>query len=125
MLCYDCLYHFVVSLYPANRFISYVNGSAQFTCQPFSSRENDMLVGIQWLVNGTQLENLVLNQTGTNIETLFSDDLEVGRLRFTNLQVNINMSRIQCKSKYYSGNTATSTGTTLLLLQGTVNKCLM
>lgn len=113
---HDCLYHLVVNLYPADRFISYISGPAQFTCQPFFSRNT--LVSVQWLVNGTRIENLVLNQTGTNVETRFSDHLEVGRLTFTNLQANLNNSRIQCQSTYHSGTTETSSGTTMILLQG-------
>ena len=85
-------------------YISIPGGDARFLCLSSSA------VGVEWLVNGTLLENLNLN----NVTTEYAEGIG-GALSITNLLVDYNMTRITCKVDESS---SVFNATSLLLLQG-------
>ena len=90
-----------------NLVISTPGGDARFRCLSSSA------IGVEWLVNGTLLENLNLN----NVTTEFAEGIG-GALLLTNLPVDYNMTRITCKVDESS---SVSNTTSLLLLQGNIS----
>lgn len=92
---------------PPHELISYEGGNANFRC--FSLVE---IVEAQWLVNGSILEDLDLDNAIPDF------DHGSGSLVIYNLTLNFNMTRIQCVGKSSSGNSIASSEATLLLLQG-------
>ena len=91
--------------------ISISGGSAEFNCISGSIKA----VGVEWLVNGTPLENLNLSNV-TTVTTEFA--VGFGVLTFTNLPVEYNMTRITCMQMFTSSTIVNCTS--LLLLQGTL-----
>ena len=75
-----------VFLNPPDRFVSTPGGSATFICLSTGMR----IVSLQWLVNGSLVENLNL----TNVRTEF--DNNKGVLIFDDIPVEYNMSSIGC-----------------------------
>ena len=85
---------------------SYPGGRAAYSC--FGG------VGVQWLVNGTGVEDLNL---GDDVVVEFSEAREEGNLLFRNIPPEYNETTIQCRANYSSGTSSTS-DTVTLLLQG-------
>ena len=74
-------------LNPPDRFVSTPGGNAKFVCLSPGIR----IVSLQWLVNGSLLENLNLS----TVQTEFDDSS--GILCFSDIPVDYNMSIIRCK----------------------------
>ena len=71
------------------------------------------VVGVQWLVNGSPLEDLNL----MNVLTDFSEINRVGSLVIDPITLEYNATTIQCIATFSSGNTSHS-NTATLLVQG-------
>lgn len=94
----------IVQVLPFGQFRSVPDGNAMFTCVS----HGHPAVGMQWLINDRLFENQNLeNVTEEFLD--FSNGL-VGVLNFTNLPVNYNRTRIQCKA-----NVTLPTGKTITL----------
>ena len=89
--------------------VSYPGGRAAYSCA-----RGGVIVGVQWLVNGTRVEDLNL---GDDVVVEFSRAREEGNLVFRNIPAEYNETTIQCRANYSSGNSSTS-NTITLLLQG-------
>ncbi len=66
---------------------------------------------VQWLINGTRLEDLSL----TNVETEFSEKSRRAMLVFINISVEYNNTNIQCRATLSNGETVDSIDSTLLV----------
>lgn len=100
-----------MTVFPPDHFVSTPGGDATFRCLSVSG---DQLVIVQWFINGTLLENLNLK----NVEIALFPTTGSGSLRFTDLPHEYNMTRIRCRATFSSGTSATSSDSTVLLLQG-------
>ena len=89
--------------------VSYVGGRASYDC--FGG---GVIVDVQWLVNGTRVEDLNL---GDDVVVEFSLAREEGDLLFRNIPAEYNETTIQCRANY-SSETSSTSGTVTLLLQG-------
>ncbi len=69
------------------------------------------ITSVQWLINGTPLEDLSL----TNVETEFSPISEQGTIVFNNISVEYNNTNIQCRATLSNGETVDSNNVTLLV----------
>ncbi len=69
------------------------------------------ITSVEWLINGTRLEDLSL----TNVVTEFSELTEQGTLRFNNISVEYNNTNIQCRATLSNGETVDSNNVTLLV----------
>ncbi len=69
------------------------------------------VTSVQWLINGTQLEDLSL----TNVETEFNQQTSQGILLFNNISVEYNNTNIQCRATLDNGETVDSNNLTLLV----------
>ncbi len=69
------------------------------------------VTSVQWLINGTRLEDLSL----TNVRTDFSEITEQGSLVFNNVPVEYNGTYIQCRVTLSNGETENSNNSTLLV----------
>ena len=85
-------YYLTLVLIPPNQLIAAPGSTAIFLCHS----DTNEVDGIQWRVNGTPFEDLDL---GPNVTPNFGgeDMVEVGRLVFTNLSLEYNMTRIECR----------------------------
>ena len=95
---------------PVRSFITVPGDGAAFNC--FSPVPG--LQSVEWLINGTQLDNLALQ----DVQDEFSSRLRVGNLAFTNIPIAYNATSIRCRGTFSSGEIVVSSGATLLLLQG-------
>ncbi len=86
-----------VVLRPAGGIVSVQGGVARFFC----SADTITITGVQWLLNGTALQDLNLS----NVNTVFSNDagIQTGLLAFTNLPLEYNMTCIVCIANTSSG----------------------
>ncbi len=75
---------------------------------------SDTITSVQWLINGTRLEDLSL----TNVETEFMELTDQGTLVFNNVSVEYNNTNIQCRATLSDGTTVTVDSTLRLLVQG-------
>ena len=104
----------IVYVIPHDFFISTPGGSAEFRCIV----EWHTVTDIQWIVNGSLLENLEL----TGVRTELGLEVGVGVLYFENLPSEYNETTIRCRARFTTSlgvqGTSTSPGATLLLLQG-------
>ena len=96
---------FITCLGTIEEVIATQGGSIRFNCLSPGA------VGVEWLVNGTSLENLNLN----NVTAEFAEGIG-GVLTLTNLPVEYNMTRITC---ILTGTSQVVNTTFILLLQGT------
>ncbi len=71
----------------------------------------DTITSVEWLINGTQLEDLSL----TNVATEFSQLSRQGTLVFRNISVEYNNTNIQCRATLSNGETVDSNNYTLLV----------
>ena len=88
-------------LYISGDYVSTAGGYAQFSCTASSGAAP----GIQWLVNGSEI-----NSNSTHVVIFHS--LLLARLELINIPVEFNMTIIQCAYKM------TTSGVAMLLLQG-------
>ena len=88
--------------------ISFIGGRASFSCFL------DGIVSVQWLVNGTELEQLNL----TDIIVEFNARRTLGNLLFTDLPFSFNGTTIQCRVTLSSGSAAVSGNIFTILIQG-------
>ena len=103
-----------VELQPANEiYVSVQGGEVEFTCSP-DRTSTITIVGVQWLVNNTDLEDLNLR----HVRTEFYIIGQIGFLRFTNLTLGYNMTNISCGVNTSSGMIISSDSHSLLLIQG-------
>ena len=58
-----------------------------------------MIESIQWIINGTRIENLPPSE-GTILNSTFNTEFEIGILEFNNLTMDYNMSRIRCTTDF-------------------------
>ena len=88
-------------------------GTAIFNC----ISQNGDAASVEWLVNGTPLENLSIN----NVTTVATELLGAlgGALTLSNLDVEYNMTRITCMTTSTDMSTPADSCTSQLLLQGT------
>ncbi len=70
-----------------------------------------IITSVEWLINGTQLEDLSF----TNVETEFSQLSRQGILIFRNISVEYNNTNIQCRATLSNGETVDSNNFTLLI----------
>ncbi len=68
------------------------------------------ITSVEWLINGTRLEDFSL----TNVETQFIELFRQGSLVFSNISVEYNNTNIQCRATLSNGETNSAT----LLVQG-------
>ena len=87
--------------------VTILGGSATFRCTA-SVTSNDFIESIQWLLNGTLVEDLDLE----NVEVS-----GLGNLRFFMIPGDYNHTSIKCKTNLTSGRAATSRAG-ILLIQG-------
>ncbi len=100
----------VVVVTPHGQVVSIPGGSAQFSC---TILPNDGVVAVEWLINGTVLENPSLS--GATVD--FFPGLG-SRLVFASLSPKFNVTRIACRVVFTDGNKEDSTESTTCLLQG-------
>ncbi len=82
------------------------------------SSSGTIITSVQWLINGTRLEDLNL----TNVETEFSQLSRLGYLSFSDISVEYNNTNIQCRATF-NGETLNSNNSTLLV-QGEREICI-
>ena len=100
-----------VNMYPSGTFVSVLDGSFQVVC---SSDSTMQLTDVQWLVNGSPLENLNLHA-----ETNISRENGYGYLRFNNnLQRKHNNSVISCTATFDSDEMQSPLQFSKLIIQG-------
>ena len=97
-----------ITLNPPDRFVSTPGESATFVCLSPGIR----IVSLQWLVNGSLVENLNL----TNVRTEF-DNIS-GVLRFDDIPEEYNMSRIRCMAIAEGNSEPLLSQNSSLILQG-------
>ncbi len=79
-----------------------------FNC---ASLPHTNITSVQWLINGTRLEDLSF----TNVVTDFSELTRQGVLVFNNISVEYNNTNIQCRATLSNGETVDSNDFTLLV----------
>ncbi len=98
----------------ADNIISIPDDNSTYTCGSSSAT----ITSVQWLINGTQFEDLNL----TNVGTDFNEFSRLGILLFSNLSVEYNNTNIQCRAVLNNGETLYSNNLTLLI-QGEIVIC--
>lgn len=96
-------------IHPDGGVVSVPGGGATFEC----SHNSRTLTGVQWLLNGTRLQDLNVR----NVTAVFSDILETGYLEFTNLPLEYNTTEISCMASVNS-RMSLSSDSVLLRIQG-------
>lgn len=92
------------------------SGSATYTCSFLSAVAGNEIVNIQWLVNGTLLDDLNLT---ISVETGFDSNFGIGILTLTGLPLEYNMTTIGCNGEFNTGRfVSTKIDSSLLLVQG-------
>ena len=81
-----------------------------YNCESYSVN----IASVQWLINGTRLEDLSL----TNVATIFVELTRQGSLLFNNVSVEYNNTNIQCRATLSNGETADSNNVTLFVEEG-------
>ena len=102
-----------VSLVPSE-FVSTPGSIATFTCVTAAEVE---VVDFQWLVSGTLLDELELDNVEPETR-LIGNGILIGRLIFTNISADQNMSIILCRALLMSDASIESDTASVLLLQG-------
>ena len=107
--------YYPVRILPRDRYTSTLNGTAIFMCLPFPM--GDPITNVQWLVNGTELEQLDL----PNIVPEFDNaGRGFGTLTISTIPEFYNRTQFQCKTTTTS-DVHISSDTILLLIQGNYN----
>lgn len=102
-----------VNVFPAGEFVTIPHGNAAFTCLSLSP-SGDEIRQVQWLLNGTLLQHLHLENVEAEFSTIGSG---VGTLQFTDIPLAYNMTTIRCHAEFSSGHWFVSNDATLLLIQ--------
>ncbi len=101
----------LIIVFPSGQHVSIPGGSAEFSCVVLVQAG---VVNLQWLLNGTLLDDpRLVNATVENL-----DNMRHGRLIFTDLPYELNVTRIRCRAVYSDGEEEDSVDSALLLLQG-------
>lgn len=106
----------VIHYFPVS-FVSFPGGSAQFTCQALPLNQ---MISFRWYLNGTQFDNL--NLTKFNVKSQF--EFGIGSLRFTDIPIEFNGTRVQCEIMQTSSQSLIS-GIVSLSLQGYSYFCMI
>ena len=85
-------------------------GVAEFSC----AIQGEEISGVQWLVNDTALQDLNLR----NVSALFSSIVDIGKLKFSDLPLEYNMTRIKCSVSTSNSDVIESERDVFLLIQG-------
>ena len=103
-----------MNVFPIEHYVSTIGGAATFTC---SVPPDGSIIGVQWLVNGSELEGLNL----PNVEAMFElhDGIGSGILRFRNVSVEYNETSITCIATTVAMRRLHATDSSSLLVQGT------
>ena len=83
-----------------------LGGDAIFICN-FATT-----IDVEWLINGTALSSL---QLGEHVEQTFVPSIPLGTLEFTNVPLEYNNTRIQCRANTTSDGILMSQNSTLLI----------
>lgn len=112
VLTYNC----VLQVFPP-LFVSTSGSGATYTCSFLSAVAGNEIIKIQWLVNGTLLDDLNLT---ISVETGFdSIGGGIGILILTGLPLEYNMTTIGCNGEFNTGRSvSTKIDSSLLLVQG-------
>ncbi len=102
------IYTSIVILSSSNGNVFIPGDRAIFNCAPLPGTT---ITSVQWLINGTRLEDLSL----TNVETEFSHLSRQGTLVFNNISVENNNTSVQCRATLSNGETVNSNNSTLLV----------
>ncbi len=105
--------HLLVIVNP-DQLVSTPGGSAEFLCAVLPN--GDGVVDVQWLLNGTLLDDP--SQVDATVQYL---GLGLGELKLANLSSNLNVTRVDCRAIYIDGGEKDSVDSALLLLQGTLD----
>ena len=92
--------------------VAYDGGSARYLC--ITSSSINSVRGVQWFIDGVRVNNL---QYGTE-EEFFPNSGNLGRLYFTNVTLDLDMSVISCAAEFESGSTESSSTRSVLRVQG-------
>ena len=105
---------FIIVLISPLEITAYSGGSATYLCITSSSINTETVRGVQWFIGGVQVNNL---QYGTK-EEFFPNNGNSGQLLFTNITLDLDMSRISCAAEFESGSNESSNTQSLLRVQG-------
>ncbi len=98
-------------MFPPERLVLHVGGTAQFSCLSSSRR----ITAIQWLINGSFIEDLSTINAMKEFSELANG---IGVLTFSNVTLDFNMTTIQCRAEFHPNDSMTSSKVTILLFQG-------
>ncbi len=101
------LFQFLVILSSSSGSVFILGDNPTYNC----ASSSDIITSVEWLVNGTRLEDLSL----TNVETEFSQLSRQGTLVFMNISVEYNNTNIQCRATLSNGDIVDSNNDTLLV----------
>ena len=101
----------IVMVGPRDVVVSYPGGSATFDCISFSTETVD----VHFLVNGSLFDSLTLKNVTQEVLLNNMGQAQAGILRFEDLPVEYNNTRIQCRAELSIGSFVTSVVYTLLL----------
>ena len=87
-------------------------GSAVFLCVTSRAINTGTIRGVQWFIDGVQVNNLQYDT-----EEFFPSE-NLGRLQFTNVTLDLDMSVISCAAEFESGSTENSSTQSVLRVQG-------
>ena len=113
-MCLSVCYSFSIVRVSPPEITAYDGGLATYLCRTSSSINSETVRGVQWFTDGVRVNNL---QYGTE-EEFFPNSGNLGRLRFTNVTLDLNMSVISCAAEFESESTESSNTQSLLRVQG-------
>ncbi len=115
MLLYFLTLCFLVRLSSSNGDVFIPGRNPVLSC---ASLFGTTITSVEWLINGTRLEDLSL----TNVETQFIELSKQGILVFNNISVEYNNTNIKCRANLSNGETEDSNNFTLLVQGETICK---
>ena len=104
---------FIVLISPSE-IIAYSGGSATFLCLTSASFNTETILRIRWIIDEIPVENLRHDTE----EEFFPHNGNSGRLRFTNVTLDLDRSRIFCAAEFQSGSIESSSNQSVLRVQG-------
>ena len=109
------LFAYTVSLNPRGQYVTVPGGEAVFRCS--TEAVNTRITSVQWIVNNTLLSNRrdLTNHVTTEFSPIGNG---VGALRFFDIPIAYNTTRIRCSTVAATGIISESISSTLVLLQG-------
>lgn len=105
---------FIVLIQP-NEIVIVPGGNADYFCTSSAAISNGGISRIQWLLNDTTLESLQLNDAEM---TFIDSNGGFGILALSRVSPILNATQIQCIVDFQSGQTAISSNTAALWIQG-------